>query len=660
MLKIIKSTIAASAVLILACNAAVCKPLKTAPPPASDFQKNAEPAQTAPADTETSQPENTQPFLSEQKGRIEVRFLYPRPGEQCGNAGLYSLTIPSPLEKDSEIEVFVSRDTLDVRSDPPKVFDFSIFRGEKDDLKLVLFGLITGTEQTIGIKAFSEKDTPGEAPLYDKQIKLKLEPDATVAFEVSGQLDKPPAIIAATEEPPLADPPADSVPIRIGVMSMPLKNMPIDIGKPPPPFEATAGADFDSQVNEEVALKGNSVKTSGPKNIRYTWRQITGPKVNLTDWDTPTALFKPVKSGKYVFEYEIYDGSDISLDSVSVNVKGPSFFFNTPSVFSKLDIGFMPSNFVLIGNTLVVPNGTEDGTKQQDNNLLFIDISDPKNPVAKSNYKIEYKGVKSNRLMVSGGSFIYTIYETEKETFHLLILNASNMESPRVVGEMPIKGTPKLIVPGERLLYLCTVDAGLQIIDISSPGKPNLKSTFPTNEDIATGALYGKTFMLVTRTKLVFIDISDPAKPSETASFPIRFSFTNDSLVMGSNILVFAAPAEDSPLLKGETMPLFRAFDVSDPTNPKEASELIGKIGMIRANTVNGNYLYMIHVIRKAEGGTFVDGECFLEIYDLSDMKNIRQVSSYAVDLSVQTMGVMGDYVIFNRAGEIVILRVSG
>lgn len=660
MLKIKGMAFAAAAAVLILSAPAIGKPPKTVPPPASDFQNKPEPPTPVPTKTEQSPEDTAKPFLSLQKGKISATFMYPKPGELCGNAGLYSLTIPSPLEKESDVIVYVSRDTLKVWSDPPKVFDYSIFRGSKDDLKVVLYGLNTGAEQTINIKAYSENSNPGENPLYDKNIKLKLEPDKMISFAVSAKLDEPPAFTEDTVDGPPPEPPAPTEPVKIGVMGMPLKKMPVDIDKEQPPFQAAAGPDFHTLTNQETTLKGNSAQAGPQKTIRYTWRQISGPRVELSGWDTTTAKFTPVKPGIYVFEYEIYDGSNISLDSVTVNVKGASFFFASPSIFSKLDIGFTPSTFVQIGNMLIIPNGTEAGTTNNDSNLLFVDISDPKKPELKTNYQIDYEGVKSIRLMVSSGSFIYAVYGKGKGAFHLVIMNVSNMENPRIVGGMPIKGTPKLIVPGEGLLYLCTIESGVQVIDVRQPGKPTLKSTFTINEDIATGALSGRTFMLVTRTKLLFLDASNPEILVEAASIPIKLSFTNDSLVVGSNILVFAAPTEDSPLLKGDTMPLFTAYDVSDPANPKPSGELIGKIGMLRSNAVNGNYLYLIHVIRETQDGKFVEGNCYLEVYDLTDMGNIKKVSTFETDLTIQTMKVMGDYVIYNKVGEIIILRVSG
>ena len=75
---------------------------------------------------------------------------------------------------------------------------------------------------------------------------------------------------------------------------------------------------------------------------------------------------------------------------------------------------------------------------------------------------------------------------------------------------------------------------------------------------------------------------------------------------------------------------------------------------MLRTAVTNGNYLYLIREIRENKG------KYYLDVYNVTDLNSIKMVSRYETGKELEAIQVMGDYVILNEGGEIVILRVSG
>lgn len=601
---------------------------------------------------EPSQPNNSS--MKSGKGKLSVIFHYPQAGGTCGNAGLYMLTVPSPNPDGGEVDLTVSRDNTTVISEPAKVFDADVLRGDNDDLKLTVYGLTTGKEIKVRIRAFQEKDNPGDKPLYDESVKLTLKPDQPVIYAVSGNLEGAP-VAAEPEKPAPQAPENEGAPEPVDLSKVKQLKMPVEIGGNAG-MDANAGPDIEAAIGVNVELDGNAPPADG-KTYRTTWRQIIGPKTEITGWDTPVAYFVPQAPGRYVFEYEIYDGMTASRDSATVNVAGKIHFFETPQEISKMKIGADPMAFLFQGNMLIFPNEAEivageENLNQRD--LMFIDVSDVKNPSPKANYRIDYAGAGVFIMMASNGSYVYVAYETSDKKYVLLAIDAANPDMPRIVGSLPLAGYPKFMSFGSGVLYVGMREAGVAILDVSNPGKPVQKTVYKAGEAVYAGAAVGNSLFLLTKTKMLFLDVSNPEKPVEASSLAADFLGMSDPVVIGGKLFIIGTPKEGSPELKGDKMPYFKVYDISDPAHPRVTGEYVDLIGMQRMAAADGDYVYLLHEIRGQKSKRYID------VYDTRDLSNITRVSRYETDKDINWIQVSGGYLVFFEDGVLKVLRASG
>jgi glucose/arabinose dehydrogenase len=85
---------------------------------------------------------------------------------------------------------------------------------------------------------------------------------------------------------------------------------------------ANAGADRDVTVNTAVTLdgRGSSDPDNGPQPLTYSWTQVSGPSVTLSNASTSQPGFTPSATGAYVFRLSVNDGAASGTDDVSITV----------------------------------------------------------------------------------------------------------------------------------------------------------------------------------------------------------------------------------------------------------------------------------------------------------------------------------------------------
>jgi PKD repeat protein len=91
------------------------------------------------------------------------------------------------------------------------------------------------------------------------------------------------------------------------------------------PPVADAGSNQTVQKNTLVTLNGSLSFDSDNDVLTFSWIQLSGPAVTLTDADTPTPTFTPSRAGTYIFRLSVDDGDGgTSEDTVTVTVWGLS------------------------------------------------------------------------------------------------------------------------------------------------------------------------------------------------------------------------------------------------------------------------------------------------------------------------------------------------
>jgi hypothetical protein len=96
---------------------------------------------------------------------------------------------------------------------------------------------------------------------------------------------------------------------------------------------ARAGEAFLAYPGEIVTLNGSASSDADGDPLDYTWRQVGGPEVDLTENDGPAPKFTPDVGGTYSFQLVVSDATQNSpADRVDVVVV-------EPAVGERLDTG---------------------------------------------------------------------------------------------------------------------------------------------------------------------------------------------------------------------------------------------------------------------------------------------------------------------------------
>lgn len=96
---------------------------------------------------------------------------------------------------------------------------------------------------------------------------------------------------------------------------------------PPPPITANAGTDRIVEDGESVLLTGVGADPAGG-TLRYSWFQIAGPPVALTNADTPTATFvAPSVTTTLEFLFSVSTANASQSDTIRIDVRPAPFLF---------------------------------------------------------------------------------------------------------------------------------------------------------------------------------------------------------------------------------------------------------------------------------------------------------------------------------------------
>jgi hypothetical protein len=114
------------------------------------------------------------------------------------------------------------------------------------------------------------------------------------------------------------------VTVQVGSGAVPPNQKPI----------ANAGPDQTATTGALVSLDGSlsSDPDNGPSTLTYSWTQISGQSLTLTNGNTVAPIFTPVLAGSYSFRLVVNDGKDLSSPDVVTIVVGDSAAANVPPV----------------------------------------------------------------------------------------------------------------------------------------------------------------------------------------------------------------------------------------------------------------------------------------------------------------------------------------
>ena len=204
----------------------------------------------------------------------------------------------------------------------------------------------------------------------------------------------------------------------------------------------------------------------------------------------------------------------------------------------------------------------------------------------------------------------------------LQVVNLSDPARPQLAGWYQTIGlTTKVAVSGH---HACLIDTDchpcglVKVIDISDASHPRLLSTYAAIGEAAV-AVSGDYFYVVSDLGFEVVDISAPTAPHQVAEIPSVGS-GHDIVVSGQ----YAYITETSGLG-------LQVVDVSQPTDPKHVGNYVSSQG-VSGVAVAGSYAYI------AEGSE-------MAVISVSEPTNLRKVGAYQTTFGQPVaVAVSGDY----------------
>lgn len=180
-----------------------------------------------------------------------------------------------------------------------------------------------------------------------------------------------------------------------------------------------------------------------------------------------------------------------------------------------------------------------------------IDVGDPSEPRRASVF--ESPGVIDD-LAVSG-SRLYAAAEDAG----LLTLDISNPSQPRFLHQLPLAGIAHRIKAAGSRIYVASGGGALQVIDGSDPARPKEVGVYRLSDYPVGMELAGNHVLLVQGSVLEVIDVSDPTKPVLRSTLPT--GGVGAAIVWNGRHAFFTLPTQEQ---QGVAV-----VDLGDPSHPR-------------------------------------------------------------------------------------------
>lgn len=227
--------------------------------------------------------------------------------------------------------------------------------------------------------------------------------------------------------------------------------------------------------------------------------------------------------------------------------------------------------------------------------IQFIDISNPSNPLLKTNLPPDgcgwgYLDAVPNYLYVTQTQIRdqnCTRYDEQLLT-SMHVFSVSESGPPFEMGYVQINGpgAPTEVMQSSSYVYVPHAHGGLKIINITNPGEPELVNSFANGVDFRDVQVVGTTLYLADLSgRLWIVDVSDPLNPA---------ILSNQYLPVPGNALAVDIVDNYAYIAAGSW---FLILDVSDPINPQHVGNIDWRSdptfdGYVADVKVEGDYAY--------------------------------------------------------------------
>jgi len=269
--------------------------------------------------------------------------------------------------------------------------------------------------------------------------------------------------------------------------------------------------------------------------------------------------------------------------------------------------------------------------------ILAVRIFDVTNPTAPAEVGSVYVANSARGIAVKD-NYAYTTNYNEA-TF--IAIDATDYKNPIIAGSCNLPDLGYRIKISGYYAYVACTNAGLQIIDISTPGAPSVVGSYDT-PDYCTGVdVVGDYAYLADDHAFRIIDISDKHAPTEVGSWAGLGPMGSLNSVVVAGEYAYVSDIDHT----------VRAFDISDPESPEMAgSETVG--GNPVDVYMSGGTLYMVDWAETwVNGGIHafsVDGSYISEIGDYTPSR-----------FSANNLVVSGNYAYISSSVGFIIIDIS-
>jgi hypothetical protein len=245
-----------------------------------------------------------------------------------------------------------------------------------------------------------------------------------------------------------------------------------------------------------------------------------------------------------------------------------------------------------------------------------------------------YRAPEYARGMAVAGDFVYLA----AGGLHAIELRRANLQR---VGTYATGGHSLDVVVFGHFAYLADGSAGLQVVDVTDPARPQWFADLPTGEPAqAVAVAENRVYVGVTwwdpqldryRGTLEVIETSSSAVLTRIGMYSVEAEITNVTVVGPFAYISVRDWANDQAIGRLEIL------EVSDPSNPRRIGAHTTQHPAIRV-VVSGTTAY----VATGEHADFGSGR--LELVDLSDAANPRRIGAFETDKRAESIAVSGNF----------------
>jgi len=277
----------------------------------------------------------------------------------------------------------------------------------------------------------------------------------------------------------------------------------------------------------------------------------------------------------------------------------------------EIDCRFI-GHYTLVNNAeKVAVSGDHAYVIDDDDNLVILDVSDPRAPERKG----EYSSNDSLRGIVVSGDYAFLAnYDNG-----FLVINVSDPSAPELEARNSTRNQALDLALSGEFVYVADGNSGLTVFNVSSPSEPTMEGQYDVEGRILGVAVSGDlVFLSGHDNSIMVMDVSDPANP-ELLGQCNSTGRPNDMA------------AEDGTVYLADQSVGLLIIDVSDPQNPRWIGEYRTESNAVGVALSGANVFLTLR-----EGGILV--------FDVSDPSDPRPVGNFDTSGTAMDVAMGGDW----------------